>query len=102
MNKYIAAWMLLCGSLALAETRKIVVVGMPPEHIAELQSVSPETRIVSTDEASLLGEAADADAIFGAISPEILHAAHKLKWVQVYSAGVENYLFRSSNQAVWC
>ena len=68
----------------------------------ELQSVAPGARIVSSDEASLLGEAADADAIFGAISPEILHAAHKVKWVQVYSAGVENYLFRSSNQAVWC
>ena len=32
-------------------------------------------------------EAADADAIFGAISPEVLHAAHRLKWAQVYSAG---------------
>src|ERR1017187_7895681 len=84
-------WMLT--SLVQAETRKIVVLGMPPEHIAELQSVSPEARIVPADEASLLGEAADADAIFGASSPELLHAARKLKWVQVYSAGVENYLF---------
>src|ERR1039457_5713586 len=96
MNKCIAAitaWMLICAPLALAETRKIVVLGMPPEHLAEMQSVYPEARIVPADEASLLGEAADADAIFGAISPEPLHAAHKLKWVQVYSAGVENYLF---------
>jgi D-2-hydroxyacid dehydrogenase (NADP+) len=96
MNKYIpaiAAGMLLCAPLALAETRKIVVLGMPPEHIAELQSVSPDARIVSADESSLPGEVADADAIFGTISPEIMHAAHKLKWVQIYSAGVENYLF---------
>ena len=96
MNKYIATiavWIVLCAPLALAETRKIVVLGMPPEHIAEVQSVSPGARIVSVDEASLPGEAADADAILGTISPELLHAAHKLKWVQIYSAGVENYLF---------
>jgi phosphoglycerate dehydrogenase-like enzyme len=96
VHKYIAAtaaWMLLCSFQALAETRKIVVLGMPPEHIADLQSVSPDARIVSADEASLPGEAADADAIFGTISPEILHLARKLKWVQIYSAGVENYLF---------
>ena len=93
MNKCVAAWMLLFAPLALAETRKIVVLGMPPEHIAELRSVSPEARIVPVDEGSLLSEATDADAIFGTISREVLHAAHKLKWVQVYSAGVENYLF---------
>jgi phosphoglycerate dehydrogenase-like enzyme len=88
-----AASLLLCVFLAPAETRKIVVLGMPPEQIAELQSVSPDVRIVPTEGASLVGEAADADAIFGAINPEVLHVAHKLKWVQVYSAGVENYLF---------
>ena len=93
MNRYIAATLLLCALPALAETRKIVVVGMPPEAIAELQSGSAEARIVPADETSLLGEAADADAILGAINPAVLDAAHQLKWVQVYSAGVENYLF---------
>ncbi len=93
MRKCALAWMVLWTALAAAETRKIVVLGMPPEHIADLQSVSREARIVPVDDASLLGEAAEADAIFGTISPEVLHAAHKLKWVQVYSAGVENYLF---------
>src|ERR1035438_10766680 len=93
MRKCIVLWTLACVSQAPAETRKIVVLDMPPEHIAELQSVSPDARIVPVDDASLLGEAADADAILGTISPEILHAAHKLKWVQIFSAGVENYLF---------
>jgi hypothetical protein len=55
MNQYIAAiasWVLLCTSLAVPETRKIVVLGMPPDHIAELQNVSPDARIVSADESS--------------------------------------------------
>ncbi len=93
MKKNAVACLLVCASLALAETRKIVVLDMPPEHIAELQGVSPDARIVPVDENSLLREAADADAILGAINPEVLHAAHKLKWVQSYSAGVENFLF---------
>jgi phosphoglycerate dehydrogenase-like enzyme len=36
---------------------------------------------------------ADADAIFGVFSPDLFRAAKKLKWVQVYSAGVETYRF---------
>ena len=42
MHKYIAVWMLLCASLSPAETRKIVVLGMPPEHIAELARILNE------------------------------------------------------------
>jgi phosphoglycerate dehydrogenase-like enzyme len=82
-----------CVSLAVAESRKIAVLDMPPEQIAELRSASPDTKIVLVDKDSVLREAADADAIMGGMTPEILHAAHKLKWVQSYSAGVENFLF---------
>lgn len=92
MKNRLALWMLICAPMLLGESRKIVVLGMP-EHIAELQSVSPDAKIVSVDDNSLLTEAADADAIFGNITPAVLHAAHKLKWVQIYSAGVEGYLF---------
>lgn len=79
MNRHIAAMLLLCALPALAETCKIVVLGMPPEAIAELQGVSAEPRIVPADEASLVGEAADADAILGAVNPDVLHAAHGQK-----------------------
>jgi len=93
MKKTVILWVLACAPLALAQTKKIIVVGMPPAAIAEFQTASPEARIVPVNESSVLAEAADADAIFGTISPELFHAARKLKWVQVYSAGVENYLF---------
>jgi len=76
-----------------AQTRKIVVTGMPPEAIREFQSVSPAVTIVAADRAQLLQQAADADAIFGTINPALFRAAKKLKWVQVYSAGVEGYRF---------
>jgi phosphoglycerate dehydrogenase-like enzyme len=76
-----------------AESKKIVVTGMPPEAIRELQSVSPEAKVVSAEEGRLLDQVADADAIFGTINPELFRAAKKLKWVQVYSAGVETYRF---------
>src|SRR5205807_9130299 len=75
-------------------TKKIVVTGMP-EAIAEFQSVSPGVTVVdgSADRKKLLEQVADADAIFGTINPALFRAAKKLKWVQVYSAGVETYRF---------
>ncbi len=93
MKKTAALWLLACAPLVQAESKKIVVVGMSPAAIAELQGVSPEARIVAASGSSALAEAADADAIFGTINRDLFHAARKLKWVQVYSAGVENYLF---------
>jgi phosphoglycerate dehydrogenase-like enzyme len=39
-----------------------------------------------------MAELADADAVIGNISPEIMRAAPRLKWVQVGSAGVERFL----------
>jgi phosphoglycerate dehydrogenase-like enzyme len=92
MNR-IALLAALGSWLATAETRKIVVTGMPPEAIREFQSVSPEVKVVSAERDQLLKEIVDADAIFGTINPQLFHAAHKLKWVQIYSAGVETYRF---------
>jgi phosphoglycerate dehydrogenase-like enzyme len=76
-----------------AQTRKIVVTGMPPAAIAEMQSVSPDVKVVSAERDQLVKEIVDADAIFGTINPQLFQAAHKLKWVQIYSAGVETYRF---------
>ena len=93
MYRCIALCLLACAGPAWSAPRKIVVWDMPPDHIAELQRVSPEARIVAVNDGSLVREAGDADAILGTITPEVLRAAHNLKWVQTYSAGVEEYLF---------
>lgn len=78
-----------------AETRKIVVTAMDAEAIREFQSVSTEVNVVAAerDPAKLLAQVADADAIFGTINPKLFQADKKLKWVQIYSAGVESYRF---------
>jgi len=80
--------------LSPAEQKKIVVTGMGPDEIREFQSVSPEVTVVAAAKGdALLAQVADADAIFGTITPQLFHAAKKLKWVQIYSAGVETYRF---------
>jgi D-2-hydroxyacid dehydrogenase (NADP+) len=78
---------------ALAQNKKIVVTGMNPAAIKEMQEVASNVTIVAADQARFAEQVADADAIFGTINPELFRAAKKLKWVQVYSAGVENYRF---------
>ncbi len=83
----------LLSPLLGAPTYKIVVTGMPPESIRDFQSVSPDVQVVSAERDELLKQIVDADAIFGTINPQLFHAAHKLKWVQIYSAGVETYRF---------
>ena len=80
--------------LVSAEPRKIVVYGMNEEALNEFRSVSPEVTVVAAAKGEeALAQAADADAIFGTITPQLFGAAKKLKWVQIYSAGVETYRF---------
>jgi D-2-hydroxyacid dehydrogenase (NADP+) len=94
MKKMKALALLAAGALLLpGQSMKIVVTGMPPDAIRDFQSVSPQVKIVPAERDQLLKEIVDADAIFGTINPQLFHAAHKLKWVQIYSAGVETYRF---------
>ena len=93
---------LLCTVLALvagvtlsAQQKKILVTGLGPEKVKELQAVAPEARIVRVSGDELLREAADADAIIGTVNPELVRVGKKLKWVQIGSAGVERYLHLS-------
>jgi phosphoglycerate dehydrogenase-like enzyme len=90
MRKF--AFLLMLAGLVSAEPKKIVVVGMP-DAIPAFQSVSPNVTVVAGDRAKLVEQVADADAVFGTMSPELFRAAKKLKWVQTYSAGVETLRF---------
>ena len=93
MRRIAVPFALLCVSLLPAQTRKIVVTGLDAASVAELQAAAPGARVVAANRGALLAEAADADAILGTINPQLFHAAKNLKWVQVYSAGVETYRF---------
>src|SRR5436305_2302969 len=90
MRKLLVVFVL--AGLAVAEPKKIVVVGMT-DAIPAFQSASPNVTFVAGDRAKLVEQVADADAVFGIMNPELFRAAKKLKWVQTYSAGVENLRF---------
>ena len=85
--------MALAAGLWGAEHKKIVVMGLTPDAIRELGAVSPNVQVEAMDRTRSLEQLADADALFGGIDPAQFSAAKKLKWVQVYSAGVENLRF---------
>lgn len=74
-------------------TKKIVVTGMAVPWIAEMKQAAPNVTFVEGQAASLTSQIADADAILGTITPELFAAAKKLKWVHIYSAGVERNRF---------
>lgn len=105
-----AILILAAGALALsAQPKKIIVTGLPPASAEELQAAVPEARIVHVGpatrvrdpkqvEAQLLAEIGDADAILGTISPTLVRAGKRLRWVQTFSAGVEPYLHLSRSQ----
>lgn len=86
----------LCTAALYAQPKKIVV--MNDAGLAkELQSVTPDARVVLVTRDTVMQEVPDADGFVGNITPEQVRAAKKLKWVQVMSAGVENVLFLSGS-----
>ncbi|MBI4166093.1 MAG: D-2-hydroxyacid dehydrogenase [Acidobacteria bacterium] len=90
-----------CVLALMAGEKKIVVLTAPgtydspigPAEIKEFEAYAPGVCIVAPDKAHLMEELADADGVLGPINPEMVRAAKKLQWVQVFSAGVEHYLF---------
>jgi phosphoglycerate dehydrogenase-like enzyme len=77
----------------LGQARKIVVTGLPPASIEELRrAAAAGTQVVAATGDQLSGAVKDADALLGTAAPEIVRQGKKLKWVQVYSAGVERYV----------
>lgn len=112
--KRLVLLVLALAALAGAQQKKIVVLGMSDSQVGEWRRVTDKVRIVqisepktSVDVVSIVADApakleerkklfrelADADAIIGGPSEEMVKAAPKLRWVQVISAGVEPYLF---------
>lgn len=87
-----------CGLLS-AQPKKIVVANwtsamMEGLSIADIRAAAPAAAIVEGGEGDrLLEQVRDADAILGTITPELFCAAPKLRWVHLYSAGAERYLF---------
>lgn len=86
----------LCG----AQSLKILVAGQNPETIADWQKASSKVKLVQVSKETAMQEIADADAYIGNISPELVKAGKKLRWVQTLSAGVEQVLHKSGSDAL--
>ena len=86
----------LCGG----QTLKILVGGQSPETIADWQSVTDKVKIVRATSETAASEIADADAYIGNITPDLVLAGKKLRWVQTLSAGVEQVLHKSGSDVL--
>ena len=104
--KHLLACVLLCACIVLPSfaaapsllpTKKVVFTSGPgrfnERELSQLQDAAPSLNLVFPTRDQLSAEIVDADAIIGSVTPEQVRSARKLKWVQVNSAGVENYLF---------
>ncbi|MBL8215731.1 MAG: D-2-hydroxyacid dehydrogenase [Bryobacterales bacterium] len=95
--------LLVCAlsSLALnAQVKKIVALGVSADDVKEYQSVTNLAKIVPATKETVMKELADADAFIGEITPEMIKAAPKLRWVTVRSAGVERVLHLTNSPAL--
>lgn len=70
--------------------RKVLVWNLEPEQLPALQAAAPGVEIVpARDMAEAVALAADVDAVLGPCSAELLAAGPRIRWIQVYFAGVE-------------
>ena len=73
--------------------RKVLWRDSWPDRLQLLTLVAPGVEIVAVSSAEeAMSHVADADAIIGLATPELVAAGPRLRWVQVGSAGVERYL----------
>src|SRR5262249_41035714 len=64
------------------------------ERLARIrEAAAPMMVVQARDEAEAIVEAADADVLFGYLTPPLLRAAGKLRWVQAPTASMEKYLY---------
>jgi phosphoglycerate dehydrogenase-like enzyme len=89
----------LLPALAFAQTtlpaKKVVFTSamrLSESDIRELRAAAPSLNIVFPSRESLNAEIIEADAVVGGLNREQFLSAKKLKWMQITSAGVENYL----------
>lgn len=70
--------------------RKVVVIDADAERLAWMQPAAPGVKLVgASDRAGAVREAADADAVIGVCSADIVDAGRHIRWIQHLYAGVE-------------
>lgn len=67
-----------------------------PERLSRIAAAAGPMAVVNAvDGAEALAHMADADAFFGKLTPALLAAAPRLRWVQAPTASLEHYVFPS-------
>jgi phosphoglycerate dehydrogenase-like enzyme len=91
--------LILAAALLPGQMKKAVILpnaihGTPvtEAELAEFRKATPGLRIVMATPATMEAECADAHAIIGAAPLKVILAAKNLEWLQVPSAGVEQYM----------
>ncbi len=77
-----------------AQLRLVVHPPVEAERLSAIRGVAAELEVVNAagpDEAR--AAIADADAFFGKLTPDLLAAARRLRWVQSPTASLEHYVF---------
>lgn len=70
---------------------KVIVWDRQPDLLAALREAAPGVEFLPAGNAAeAVALAADADAVLGFCTPELLAAGPNIRWIQVFSAGVEN------------
>jgi cyclase len=73
--------------------KRIVVEAVMPAKLLELKRIAPTVLFVPVRDAQEAAkEAADADAVLGFCTPDIVQAGNKLRWIQIGHAGIEKEL----------
>ncbi len=66
-----------------------------PERLRKIEASSAPMRVVNcATETRAVEEIVDADAFFGKLTPEMLSASKRLRWVQAPTASLEHYVFQ--------
>jgi phosphoglycerate dehydrogenase-like enzyme len=74
--------------------RLVIHPGVEPERLATIRAAAGAMEVVNAASEQEAHQAlAEADAFFGKLTPPLLAAAPKLRWVQSPTAGLEHYLF---------
>ena len=74
--------------------KMLIYPAVESERLHKIVEAARPMSVVSVDgEEAALREIADADAFFGKLTPSLLEAAGRLRWVQSPTASLEHYMF---------
>ncbi len=89
-----ALWIALLPATAWPQmTPKIVVAGLSPTQLSELKTSVRANFVPVSSPQEALQQISDADGLMGICNRELVETGKKLRWIQVYSAGVDRYRF---------